>query len=71
MREIDLDGRRAILLEWRDCNLSQGASEDIRSLLNDGFCVNLYFNASIKARNFWNWLYDTVLLSVKDETKHR
>jgi hypothetical protein len=68
-RDGPLEHRRAILTEWRDWNATQGAVDDIRPFLEDGFSVALWFKAPIDARNFMNRLYDELLSGVKAETR--
>jgi hypothetical protein len=63
-----LEYRRAVLNEWRDWNGSEGAVDDIRPLLSDGFSVHLHFETALDARNFMNRFYDELLVGVKAET---
>ena len=37
-----LEHRRSALKEWRDWNATEGAVDDIRPFLDDGFCVDLF-----------------------------
>ncbi|WP_066803885.1 contact-dependent growth inhibition system immunity protein [Sphingomonas asaccharolytica] len=67
-----LDGtpehRRVILEEWRDWNLSEGIVDDIRSLLGDGFGVEVHFETPREARIFMNRIYDSLKSSVSTRT---
>ena len=60
---------RAILREWRDWNGSDGAVDDIRPMLEQGFAVDLLFRTPLEARHFMNRVYDELLLRVKAETR--
>lgn len=62
-----LDSRQQALRDWRDCNVAAATGQDIRSLLNDGFGVNVHFEQPIDARNFWNSTYDKLIVSVRSE----
>lgn len=70
IRDASLEMRRTILREWRDWNVTEGTSDDIRSFLQDGFGVAVYFKKPIDARNLMNRVYDEILVSVKAETSH-
>lgn len=65
-----LEHRRAVLKEWRDWNATEGAVDDIRPFLDDGFSVDLLFKSALDARTFMNRIYDELLASVKAETAH-
>ncbi len=45
--------------------------DDIRSTLQDGFSVNVNFTTPIDGRNFWNTVYDKLIVSVRDEVGER
>src|SRR5687768_14700917 len=64
-RDGSLEHRRAVLKEWRDWNATEGAVDDIRPFLDDGFSVDLLFKSALEARNFMNHIYDELLASVK------
>ncbi len=68
-RDGSLEYRRAVLREWRDWNNSEGAVNDIRPFLDDGFAIALLFKTPLDARHFMNRFYDEVLVSVKAETR--
>lgn len=69
--DYPLDARQRVLKEWRDCNVIAMTGDDIRSTLQDGFGVNVYFTTPIDARNFWNTVYDKLIVSVRDEVGER
>lgn len=64
-----LEHRRAVMKEWRDWNATVGAVHDVRSLLDDGFGVDLFIKEAIDARNFMNQIYDGLLAGVKAQTQ--
>ena len=68
-RDGPLEHRRAILKEWRNWNSTEGAVDDIRPLLEDGFAVALLFKQPIDARNFMNRVYDELICGVRVETR--
>jgi hypothetical protein len=68
-RAGSLEHRRSILKEWRDWNATEGATDDIRPLLDDGFGVDLLFKTPTDARDFMNRVYDELLSGVKAETR--
>jgi hypothetical protein len=70
-RDGSLDHRRAILTEWRDWNISEGAADDIRPGLYDSFSVAVRFAGPLDARNMMNRIYDGLMEEVRAETRHR
>lgn len=68
-RDGSLDHRRAVLKEWRDWNSSDGAVDDIRPSLYDGFSVHVLFKQPIDARNLMNRVYDGLIEGVRAETR--
>jgi hypothetical protein len=68
-RDGSLDHRRALLKEWRDWNGTEGAMNDIRPFLYDGFGVDVLLKLPIDGRNLMNRLYDEILAVVKQETE--
>ena len=60
--------RQQVLKEWRDWNSTRGAEYDLRSAVNDGFGVNIYFKEPSAARQFMNMVYDKLIVSVRNET---
>ena len=63
-----VEQKRALLTEWRDWNNSDGAENDIRPILNEGFSVAVFFKQPSDARGFMNGIYDGLLDSVKADT---
>lgn len=47
------------------------AGDDIRSTLQDGFGMCFYFPTPIDGRNFWNTVYDKLIVSVRAEVGER
>jgi hypothetical protein len=68
-RDGPLEHRRSILKEWRDWNATEGAVNDIRPFLHDGFGVNVRFDQPIDARHFMNRVYDCLIEQVRAETR--
>ncbi len=68
--EASPEMKRTILREWRDWSVTEGATDDVRRFLHDGFGVAVYFKNPIDARNLMNRTYDEILVSVKAETSH-
>lgn len=66
-RDGPLEHRRAILKEWWDWNASEGAVDDIRPFLLDGFAVDLVFESPLQARSFMNRVYDELIMRVRAE----
>lgn len=64
-----LEHRRAILKEWRDWNVTEGAVDDIRPFLGDGFGVGLLFKTPLDGRHFMNLVYDSLISRVRTETR--
>ncbi|MGQ2977571.1 MAG: contact-dependent growth inhibition system immunity protein [Sphingopyxis sp.] len=69
LHDGSLEHRRAVLKEWRDWNASEGAVNDIRPSLHDGFSVAIWFDEPIDARNFMNRIYDGLMERVRAETR--
>lgn len=69
--DYPLDARQRVVKEWRDCNATVMTGDDIRSTLQDGFSVNVYFTKPIEGRNFWNTVYDKLIVSIRDEVGQR
>lgn len=69
IRDGSLDHRRAVLIEWRDWNTSEGAVDDIRPGLHDSFSIDIWFERPIDARNLMNRIYDGLIESVRAETR--
>lgn len=67
--EGSLDYRRALLKEWRDWNMSEGAVDDIRPFLDDGFGIAVRLDTPVEARNLMNRLYDELMAGVRAETR--
>ena len=63
-----LEHRRTVLKEWRDWNATEGAVDDIRPFLDDGFGVDLFFKTALGARHFMNHIYEQLLVGVRAET---
>ena len=57
--------RQSIIAEWLDWNASEGATDDIRPFLSDGFGVEIFFSSAIEARHFMNRLYDELIVRSK------
>jgi hypothetical protein len=68
VRDGPLEHRRSILKEWRSWNATEGAVDDIRPFLEDGFGVALWFESSTDARCFMNRLYEQLIVGVRTET---
>lgn len=67
-----IEHRKAVIQEWRDWNASEGAKDDIRPFLHDGFGVAVLLRKPIDGRNFMNRVYDGLISGVRAETdKHR
>ncbi len=66
--EYPLKERQQFLREWRDWNMTAGAKDDVRDLVNVGFGVNIFFKHQIDARHFMNMVYDKMIVSVREET---
>jgi hypothetical protein len=62
--------RQAVLKEWRDWNVSEGAVDDIRPSLDDSFSIDIWFKRPIDARDLMNRLYDRLIEGVRAETRH-
>ena len=67
-RDGPLERRRAILKEWRDWNAAEGAKDELRPFLKDGFGVRVLLRRPVDARDLMNRLYDEILVVVKAET---
>jgi hypothetical protein len=63
------DHRRAVLKEWRDWNVAEGAVGDIRPFLEDGFSIDIWFKEPTDARLFMNQVYDGLMAGVRAETR--
>ena len=57
--------RQTLLAEWRDWNGSEGATDDVRPFLTDGFGVEVFFPSALEARQFMNRLYDEMVVRSK------
>jgi hypothetical protein len=67
-----IEHRKAVIQEWRDWNASEGAKDDIRPFLHDGFGVAVLLRKPIDGRNFMNRVYDGLISGARAETdKHR
>lgn len=71
VRDGSLEHRRALLIEWRDWNASEGAIDDVRSSLYYGFLISVRLKKPIDGRNFMNRLYDGLMEGVRKETALR
>lgn len=69
-RDGSLDHRQAVLKEWRDWNVSEGAVDDIRPNLDDSLSIDVLFKRPIDARDLMNLLYDRLIEGVRAETRH-
>ena len=69
-RDGSLDHRRAVIKEWRDWQLVEGAVDDIRPSLDDSFMIDIWFKQPIDARNLMNGLYEGLIEGVRAETRH-
>lgn len=67
--DCTFDQKQQFLKEWRDWNVTEGAVDDIRPSVNDGFLVGVLFKEPIDARNFMNQLHDVFIASVRAETR--
>ncbi|MBX9797443.1 contact-dependent growth inhibition system immunity protein [Sphingomonas sp.] len=65
------EARQRVLKEWRNCNETLMSVDDVRFALNDGFGVCMMFRKPIDGRNFWNTVYDKLIVSVRDEFGER
>lgn len=63
-----VEHRKAIIQEWRDWNVSEGAKDDIRPFLHAGFGVAVLLRKPIDGRNFMNRVYDELVAEVRAET---
>jgi hypothetical protein len=61
----DIDGQIMLVREWNDWNASTAISQDVRSSVNEGFGVEVYFEKSIDARHFMNMVYDKLMMSIR------
>ncbi|WP_156360122.1 hypothetical protein [Sphingomonas sp. Leaf10] len=68
IKDGSLEHRRTILKEWRDWNASEGAVDDVRPSLYDGFAIAVRLEKPIDGRNFMNRLYDGLMERVRKET---
>ena len=65
--DASLAHKQTLLKQWWNWNQTEGATDDIRRLLNDGFGIALHFKKPIDARNFMNGIYDGFIRSVRQE----
>ncbi len=69
VQDGSFDHRRALLKEWRDWNVTEGAVDDIRPFLEDGFSTDIWFKEPIDARHLMNRVYDGLMEGVRAETR--
>jgi hypothetical protein len=55
--------------EWREWNATEGAVEDIRRPLADGFSVAVHFKKRADARECMDQVYEAFQTRVKEETR--
>jgi hypothetical protein len=65
-QDVTLAYRKSILREWRDWQIEEGASDDLRSSL-ERMGVDLLFDKAADARLFMNILYDRLIEGVRAE----
>ena len=65
VRDNTPEHRQVILEEWCNWNSSEGAVDDIRPFLGDGFGVEVYFETLREARIFMNRIYDALKSGVR------
>lgn len=64
-----IDDRRAVIDEWLNWNSSEGAVDDIRPFLEDGFGVEVFFETELEARKFMNRIYDGLKSGLRVATR--
>lgn len=68
-KDGSLDYRRAVLKEWRDWNLSVGATSDLRPELTKHFSVAVRFRKPTDARHLMDSIHDSLIEGIRDETR--
>ena len=60
---------KLVATEWWNWNATEGAQNDPRMAVNDGFGVEVVFKKPEKARQFMNMVYDKLIVAIRELEK--